>query len=205
MISHKKTACKFNPAKAGLVALFITLITGYLTACIPAAIGVATVTAIDLVKERRTVGTVIDDNLVEVSIRKDILTHRQLGRNVHINPTALNGVVLLTGEVTTEAQKSLAEQIANSFRGTAQVVNQLELVGTSSLTSRANDSIITAKVKTALIREKQVDATNVKVVTERGTVYLMGIVGPVEGETAVQVAQATSGVTRIIKIFMGVE
>ena len=181
--------------------LMITIGASSLSGCIPTAIGVATVTAVDLVKERRTAGTMLDDNLVEVSILKDIFTHKQLG-GTHINPTALNGVVLLTGEVANKRQKAIAEQIANSYQSVSQVVNQLDLVGNSSLTSRANDSIITGKVKAALIRDKRVDATNVKVVTERGTVYLMGIVSPVEAETAVKIAQSTAGVTRIIKIFM---
>ena len=194
-----------TPLKAAATALMLSLGASTLSGCIPTAIGVATVTAVDLVKERRTVGTVLDDNLVELSIRKDILTHKQLGTGVHINPTALNGVVLLSGEVANEVQKSVAEQIANSYQSVSQVVNQLDLVGNSSLTSRANDTIITGKVKAALIKDKQVDATNIKVVTERGTVYLMGIVSPVEGETAVQLAQSTAGVTRIIKIFMSPE
>lgn len=200
----------FSTQRGRSLGLLLALLAGApaLTGCVPAAIGVATVatvTAIDIAKDRRTVGTVVDDNLVELSIKKEVLTHADLGKQVHISPTSLNGVVLLTGEVATEQQKLLAEQIANSFQGVSQVVNQLDLVGNSSLTSRANDSLITGKVKTALLREKTVDASNVKVVTERGTVYLMGIVGPVEGETAVQIAQGISGVTRIIKIFMSPE
>ncbi len=173
-----------------------------LTACIPAAIGVITVTAIDLIKERRTMGTIIDDNLAEVSIKREVLKDKDLGLGVHVSVTALNGVVLLSGEVASEAQKSKIEDIANSYQGVAQVVNQLELAGKSSLTSRANDSLITAKVKTELVRNKQVDSTNIKVITERGVVHLLGIVTPVEGETAVELAKKVSGVSRIIKVFM---
>lgn len=190
--------------KNSMAALMLASVTA-LSGCVTAAIGVATVTAIDLMKERRTVGTMLDDNVVEVTIRKDILTHKLLGLGVHINPTSLNGIVLLTGEVATKVQKSLAEQIANSYQSVSQVVNQLDLVGNSSLTSRASDTIITGKVKTALIKDRQIDATNIKVVTERGTVYLMGIVSSVEGEAAVQLAQSTGGVARIIKIFMDPE
>lgn len=173
-----------------------------LSACIPAAVGVVAVTSIDLLKERRTVGTYIDDNLIEASIMKEVFKDPSLGRSVHISSTVMNGVALLTGEVSTDLQKKRAEEIANSFQGVNQVVNQLDLVGKSSLTSRTNDSLITAKVKTELIRDKAVDSTNIKVVTERGVVYLLGIVKPIEGETAINLAKKVSGVTRIVKVFM---
>lgn len=173
-----------------------------LSACIPATVGIIAVTSIDLIKERRTVGTYIDDNLIEASIMKEVFTDKTLGRSVHVSTTILNGVALLTGEVSTDQQKKRVEEIANSFQGVNQVVNQLELVGKSSLTSRTNDSLITAKVKTELIRDKAVDSTNIKVVTERGVVYLLGIVKPVEGETAINLAKTVSGVVRIVKVFM---
>lgn len=192
-----KTITK-QPIRTSLLAGSMML----LTACIPAAVGVIAVSAIDLAKERRTVGTFIDDNLIEASILKEILTDPSLGRSVHISSTALNGILLLTGEVSTEQQKQRASEIANSYQGVTQVVNQLDLVGKSSLTSRTNDSLITAKVKTELVRDKAVDSTNIKVVTERGVVYLLGIVTPVEGETAIKLSKTVSGVTRIVKVFM---
>ncbi len=173
-----------------------------LTACVPAAIGVITVSAIDLVLERRTLGTYVDDNVVELSIRKEILQTEGLGRNVHINPTSLNGIVLLSGEVANNTQKAQAEAIADSFQGVDQVVNQLEIAGKSSLASRTNDSLITAKVKTELLRNTNVDSTNIKVVTERGVVHLLGIVTPTEGATAVELTKKVSGVARIVKVFM---
>ncbi|MFT5606897.1 MAG: osmotically-inducible protein OsmY, partial [Parvicella sp.] len=88
-----------------------------LSACIPAAIGVISVTAIDLIKERRTMGTIIDDNLAEASIKGSILKDKSMRPGVHISVTALNGVVLLSGEVTSETQKAHAEDIANSYQG----------------------------------------------------------------------------------------
>ncbi len=197
-ISNTKRPSVSGFFKASLLAGAFAL----LTACIPAAIGVITVTAIDLVKERRTMGTVIDDNLAELSIRRDVLKDPGLRVGVHVSVTALNGVVLLSGEVANDAQRTKIEAIANSFQGVAQVVNQLEIAGKSSLTSRANDSLITAKVKTELVRNKEVDSTNIKVVTERGVVHLLGIVTPIEGETAVELAKNVSGVSRIIKVFM---
>ena len=104
--------------------------------------------------------------------------------------------------VSNNQQKFRAAEIANSYQGIDQVVNQLEILGKSSLTSRTNDSLITAKVKTELLRDKNVNSSNIKVVTERGVVYLMGIVGAQEGETAVALAKQVGGVQRIVKIFM---
>lgn len=189
---------KLNLIRISLLAISINL----LSACIPTTIGLIAVTSIDLLKEHRTVGTIVDDNLVEVSIYKEVLSDKTLGRGVHISPTSLNGVVLLTGEVNTEEQKKRAEDIVNSFQSVNQVVNQLDVAGKSSLTSRTNDTLITAKVKTQLIRDKQVDSTNIKVVTERGVVYLLAIVSPSEGELVIQQAKKVSGVVRIVKVFM---
>ena len=114
----------------------------------------------------------------------------------------VNGVVLLTGEVSDNSQKFHAAQISNAYQGVEQVVNQLEVLGKTSLTSRSNDTLITAKVKTALIRDKGVNSSTIKVVTERGIVYLLGIVGSTEGDTAVNLAKQVGGVVRIVKIFM---
>ena len=109
---------------------------------------------------------------------------------------------MLTGEVSNTQQKFRASEIANSYQGVDQVVNQLEVLGKSSLTSRTNDSLITAKVKTELIRNKDVEASNIKVVTERSVVYLLGIVTPQQGDIAVSLAKQVGGVERIVKIFM---
>ena len=100
------------------------------------------------------------------------------------------------------SQKFRAAQIANAYEGVDQVVNQLEVLGKTSMTSRSNDTLITAKVKTALIRDKDVNSSTIKVVTERGIVYLLGIVGSTEGDKAVNLAKQVGGVVRIVKIFM---
>ena len=193
-----KTPLYLKQALLGIIAAGFLM----LSACIPTAISAVAVTTVDLIKERRSIGTFIDDNLTEASILKEILLDKSLGRSVHISSTVLNGITLLTGEVSTNQQKLRASEIANSFQGVTQVVNQLDLLGKSSLTSRANDSLITAKVKTELIRSRNVDSTNIKVVTERGVVYLLGIVTPIEGETAIEVAKKVGGVVRIVKVFM---
>lgn len=182
----------------GLFAGLVLLLSG----CVTAAVGVIAVSSVDIAKDDRTFGTLIDDNIIEANIIKDLVKDPKLDGNTHINTTVVNSVVLLTGEVGDNSQKFRAAQISNAYEGVDQVVNQLEVLGKTSLTSRSNDTLITAKVKTALIRDKGVNSSTIKVVTERGIVYLLGIVGSTEGDTAVNLAKQVGGVVRIVKIFM---
>lgn len=194
-----------TPGKSMFSRVLATLLLGLsllLGGCITATVGVVAVSTIEVVKDERTVGTMLDDNIIEASIFKEVVTDPSLDGTTHINTTVVNGVALLTGEVSNNQQKFRAAEIANSYQGVDQVINQLEVLGKSSLTSRTNDAIITAKVKTELLRDKNVNSSNIKVVTERGVVYLMGIVGAQEGETAVALAKQVGGVQRIVKIFM---
>ena len=182
----------------GLIAGLVLLLSG----CVTAAVGVIAVSSVDIAKDDRTFGTLIDDNIIEANIIKDLIKDPKLDGNTHINTTVVNSVVLLTGEVGDNSQKFRAAQIANAYEGVDQVVNQLEVLGKTSMTSRSNDTLITAKVKTALIRDKDVNSSTIKVVTERGIVYLLGIVGSTEGDKAVNLAKQVGGVVRIVKIFM---
>ena len=188
-------------AKNALYSLIAGLVL-LLAGCVTAAVGVVAVTTIDVVKDQRTMGTLLDDNIIEATIIKEMITDPSLDGTTHINTTVVNGIVLLTGEVSNTQQKFRASEIANSYQGVDQVVNQLEVLGKSSLTSRTNDSLITAKVKTELIRNKDVEASNIKVVTERSVVYLLGIVTPQQGDIAVSLAKQVGGVERSVKIFM---
>ena len=181
------------------IFFFITL--QIVTACVPLVGGTATVTVIDIIQDRRTVGRNIDDNSLEVQLRKDIVLDDHLGRSVNISVTAVNGIVLLTGEVVTESQVKRAIMLARSYHETRQVVNEIQLSGKTNITSRVNDSWITTKVKAKLIRTKNLSANVIKVVTENGKVYLLGIVTAIEAEAAVQAAKSIRGVTHIIKVF----
>lgn len=186
--------------KPGRISLFAGIIL-LLSGCVATTIGLVTVSTITLVNDPRTVGTFVDDNLIEASALKEIVSDPSLD-GTHISTTVVNGVALLTGEVDSTEQKLRAAAIANSFQGVTQVVNQLDLTSKSSLTSRSNDTLITAKVKTALIRDRLVESNNIKVVTERGVVYLMGIVTEQQEAQAVKLTQGVGGVERIVKVFM---
>ena len=183
-----------------LCGLIIILTVQSITACAPLLLGTAVITTIDLSTERRSVGRNIDDNVLELKLRRDYWTDESLG-SVNISVTAMNGIVLLTGEVHSDEQRQYAESLARSYEQTWDVVNELDLSGRSNINSRANDSYITAKVKARLLQANDLPLTNIKVVTERGNVYLLGLVTEAEALAAVELTQSVVGVTHIVKVF----
>ena len=199
MIQSRRSQQK--PLKTLVLGLVFVMTTQIITACVPLAIGTATVTAVDLYMERRTVKQSVDDNTLELQLRREYMGDESLGNAVNISTTIINGIVLLTGEVHTDEQRQYAEKLARSFIDTREVVNELELSGRTNMNSRANDSYITGKVKSKLVRADGVPSTNIKVVTERGKVYLLGLVTHPEAEAAVEAARSVSGVTHIVKVF----
>lgn len=186
--------------KGVLMSLLILSGANSLTACVPALVVGATVTTVNVATDRRTLGRNLDDNSLELDLRKDFLLDEKFdGTNVSV--TAINGIVLLTGEVSTDAQRQHAEALAKQRTRTLTVVNELQLAGKTSATSRANDSLITGKVKAKLLQSDDVQANVVKVVTEAGRVYLLGLVTRSEADAAVAAAQSVGGVTHIVKVF----
>ena len=187
-------------SKPLILTLALIISSQMLVACTPILIGAATVTGVDLYLERRTLQRNIDDNALEIKLRNEYISDDQFN-GVNISVTAINGIVLLTGEVHNDKQRKSAEAIARDYIDTREVVNELELSGKTNLASRANDSYITGKVKTVLLKADNVPSTNIKVVTERSKVYLLGLVTRPEAEAAVKAAQSVNGVTHIVKVF----
>ncbi len=141
----------------------------------------------------------MDDETIELKVVDTIKT--RWPDNVHVNATSFNGIVLLTGEVPTAA---LNDEIAGSVKAVERVrsvVNEMVVGAPTELGARTNDSYITSKVKSGFVEANKFSATHVKVVTERGVVYLMGIVSREEGSAAGQLAASTTGVVRVVKVF----
>jgi len=182
-----------------LTVFFLILLLPSLYGCIPAVVGGA-IGGAELISEERTVQRFISDNNLEIKIRGLNKQDESL-TNTNISVTVFNGWVLLIGEVASEEQKKKAEDTSKSFKETRRVINKLELSGLAGLGSGANDTIITGKVKSTMVVSQDVRATKIKVVTERGIVYLMGLVTKEEGERAVEVAKNISGVRKIVKVF----
>ncbi len=170
-----------------------------LSGCAALFIGGAFVGGALLVTDRRTSGTQIDDQSIE--LKAGSRARELLGDRGHINTTSYNRLVLITGEVSTEADKAAAEQAISRIENVRSVFNELGVTGISSLNSRSADTILTSKVKASLVDAKDVMANVFKVVTERGTVYLMGRVTEREAGRATEVAQRVPGVLKVVRVF----
>jgi osmotically-inducible protein OsmY len=149
--------------------------------------------------DRRTLGAQTEDKAIAVKAE----THlpQIVGDAGHVNINSYNRKVLLTGEVRDDAMKRAVENEVRSITNVDNVINELEVAGPSSYTSRSSDALITSKVKLSLADKKTVSANSFKVVTERGNVYLMGLVTQREGNIAADIAKGVSGVMRVTKMF----
>lgn len=170
-----------------------------LTACAPLVVGGAMLGGTLMVTDRRTSGTQIEDQAIELKSMNRI--RDVLGDRGHVSTTSYNRLVLITGEVPSEADKAAVEQAVQKVENVRTTVNEVEVMGTPSLTSRSNDAIISSKVKASFIDAKDLMANAFKVVTERGTVYLMGRVTEREATRAVDIARGVGGVTKVVRVF----
>jgi osmotically-inducible protein OsmY len=169
-----------------------------LSACAPAMFGGVIGTAM-VASDRRTSGAQVDDEAIEV--RGASAMRENFGTNTHINITGYNRQVLLTGEVVNDQQRLQAEQLIGKLPNVRSIVNELAVGPASSLADRSSDALITARVKAAMVDSEDVFANVYKVVTERGTVYLMGRVTQREAQRATEVARGVSGVKRVVRVF----
>lgn len=151
--------------------------------------------------DHRTLGTVIDDQTLELKVNAAFRNDELLYESSHINVTSYGRSVLLTGETPSKDLKERAMKIAQSIPNIEKTYNELEILAPSSLISRARDSWISTKIKAKLIAQKGIDSARIKVVTERSTVYLIGLVTSKEAELAVNLVSHTEGVQRVVKIF----
>ena len=169
-----------------------------LTACVPMIVGGAAVGG-SMAADRRTSGTYIEDQAIELKASKAIAD--SLKEKVHANITSFNRQVLITGEVSDDANKKKAESLVKPIENVASIKNYLEIAKNSSLSLRTNDAYITSKVKANFLKENKFSANYVKVVTESGTVYLLGLVTHKEADDAVEIARSIGGVKTVVKVF----
>jgi osmotically-inducible protein OsmY len=139
------------------------------------------------------VGTNINDLKMDTYIGVNIKKADEALAKSHINVNVYNAVVLLTGEVPNPKMKVLAGDVARDFSGVRQVHNELQVRGKSSMVARTNDSL--------LALDQSVKASDIQIVTEDSVVYLMGKVLQAEGEAAANIARASSGVRKVVKVF----
>ena len=170
-----------------------------LQGCVPVMLGAGGAAAYSSLEDRRTTGTQIDDESIEV--RAGNRVSDRFGGRVHVNVTSYNRIALVTGEVPDDAARAEVEKIVRAVPTVRDVTNDLQVSGISSLGSRANDSYLTSKVRGGLLDTKRVRPVHLKVVTESGVVYLMGVVTEAEADEAVEIARNTGGVRKVVKVF----
>ena len=169
-----------------------------LSACAPLVVGGAVMSGMVAV-DRRTSGTQLEDEAIELKVANAV--NKELGDRVHLNVTSYNRRVLLSGEVRNEADRARATLLAQSQENVKDVINDLAIGAASSLSQRTKDTVTTGQVKAAFVDAKDLQSSAVKVVTERGIVYLMGRVTPREAQRATDVARGVSGVAKVVKVF----
>ena len=178
--------------------LLLVLLSGSLQGCFPAvAVGVGA--GVMMVQDRRTGGAYVEDEAIESKALDRI--GKQYKSTVHINVTSFNRNVLITGEAPSDAVKTEIGRLVSGIENVRNVSNELVISGPSSLTSRSSDSLITSDVKLRFMQDKRFNAEHVKVVTENGAVFLMGIVKRAEADAATEVASTTGGVQRVVRLF----
>ena len=158
-----------------------------LTGCAPLVIGGVAVGSMMVFSDRRTSGTQLEDQSIELKASnraRDIV-----GDRGHVSATSYNRVVLLTGEVPSEAERAAVEKSIAQVENVKSTVNELAVMGPTSMTARSNDSVLSSKVKATFVDAKDLQSNAFKVVTERGTVYLMGRVTQREADRGTQIAR----------------
>ena len=176
----------------------VALAAATLGGCAALVVGGAVGTAM-MVSDRRTSGVQIEDQAIELKAMTRI--RETVGDRGHVNATSYGRTVLLTGEVASEADRTAVEQTISRIENVRSTVNELAVMGPSSLTARSNDTILTSKVKASYLDAKDLQANAVKVITERGTVFLMGRVTEREAARATDLARGVSGVQTVVRVF----
>jgi osmotically-inducible protein OsmY len=183
-------------AVAALLCLAAAL---WLAGCAPLVVGAGAASALSVSEDRRSSGAQLDDQSIEWRASSRI--GERFGSKVHVNITSYNRNVLLTGEVPDERMRGDVDNLVRSVPSVSGTTNELVVAEATSLGSRTTDSYITSKIKTRFLDAAQFNAMQVKVVTEGGVVYLMGIVTDKEANDAVEIARTTGGVRKVVKMF----
>lgn len=182
-----------------LLLVAATALSTMLAGCVPVLVAGAAGGAL-VATDRRSAGAQVDDTTIEAKIGQ--FGNSRWGDRAHFAVTSYNGIVLLTGEVPDEAGKAALTDFAKTTDRVRSVQNETVVAPPSVMGSRTNDTYLTSVVKTRFLEATdRFSATHVKVVTDRGVVYLMGMVRRAEGDAAAQIAASTKGVARVVKVF----
>lgn len=176
--------------------VFILMLFCLVTACIDAA-----VTGAQLAYNHTKIQNNISDQYITTQAGHNLYVASKEFEDTHIDVATFNHEVLLTGQVMTKTQREKAETLVKNISGVTQVYNLTEVTTPTSFLKRVSDAWITGKVKTQLIAMNEIDPDKIKVITENGTVYLMGMVLPEQASIAIDIARNTDGVEKVVKMF----
>jgi osmotically-inducible protein OsmY len=177
----------------------LALVAAQLAGCAPLLVGGAMVGGTMVAIDRRTTGTQVEDQSIEVKAANRV--KEAVGDRAHVNITSYNRTVLLTGEAINDADKAAIEQAVQRIENVRSTVNELAVTIPSAMSTRSNDALLTGKVKATFIDAKDLQVNAFKVVTERGNVYLMGRVTEREATRATDLARTVSGVQKVVRVF----
>jgi len=184
--------------KLTLAAAALVTVLPMLQGCVPAVVVGGAAVGVMSAHDRRSTGTQADDNTYEWKASQSV--PEQYSSPSHLNFTAFNHRLLITGEVPSEEARSVIGEQAGKVAGVKEAYNETAVAPASSLGSRSNDSYITSKLKARLVDSNQLSANHIKVVTENGVAYLMGIVSEREAKVAVAIARTTDGVRKVVNV-----
>lgn len=175
-----------------------------LQACAPAIIATGA-TGATVANDSRTTGTFIEDQAIELKARNELAKDKAISDNTNITIVSFNTIVLVTGQAPTQELINKIINVVKNVDKVSHVHNEMQLAAPSSLTSRSSDALLTTKVKTKMLADENVKGLKIKVVSELGTVYLMGIVTRQNAELATNVARSTGGVQKVVKLFQYID
>lgn len=181
--------------------LLVSCLALSLQGCFFVAGAAAGAAAIALVYDHRSVGNSLKDSQIGNKIVEKIRVEPDLHYESHIEVTVFNKVVLLTGETPKQQWRAQAEAIARSVPGIFKLYNQIQIQGPTSTLTRTSDSWITAKIRGIMLANQELKSSSLKVVTEDGAVYIMGVVSHQQATIAAEIARQVSGVQKVVRVF----
>jgi len=190
--------------KKSSVIAFLLLTIFSLQACAPVIIAGAAGGA-SVANDRRSTGTIVDDQGIESKASFELNSDKELRKNSHLSVISFNKVVLIIGQVANQQLRDRAISKIRKLPNVKKVHDEISIGTATSLKTRSNDAWITTRVKTAMIRDKNLNALHIKVITENGLTYLMGMVSRAEADVAVDIAQHVKGVRGVVKVFEYIE
>ena len=186
-------------SKLAAATLAAVTVSTSLTGCFPLLLGGAMVGGTAVYTDRRTSATQLEDEAIELKASNRV--SKELGERARVSVVSYNRLVLLTGVVSGEADRAVVGRLVSGVDNVRSIVNEVTVVSAQPTNTIASDALVTSKVKASLVDSKDIFAQSVKVVTERGTVYLMGRVTEREANRATEIARGISGVDKVVRVF----